>query len=237
MPACMPGPIRWGSSARSCCTLAGLGALLLSVTSACRNFTGPAPSLAVSPPGIEFSGAAQGQFPPAQAVSVYQIGTGGLRWTARADVPWLSLSAESGAAPALVWIEVSTVGLIPGSYSGTIAFSAARPGTGHVTVPVALEVRQVVSVTGRWVGVGATANLALTLTDSSGWVAGSGYVSPDVGHVTVAGTRRGSEVALNLAGAEGAVVTYIGSLVDDNATVGTLTGAGFSEARFALFRQ
>jgi hypothetical protein len=211
--------------------------MLLAAAGGCRNFAEPPAFLEVSPFRLTFSGVAQGQYPPAQALSIYQLGAGALHWAAQADVPWLSISPDSGTAPATAWIEARTDGMAPGGYSGRIVVVATGPGAGRASVSATLEVRQTASLTGRWVGVGTTANLAVSLADSGGIVTGSGDVSPNVGSVSIAGTHQGSTVSLNLTAAGGALVAYSGSLVDDNTMLGTLSGAGLSEVRFALYRQ
>ena len=218
--------------------VAALGAALLSAGSGCRNFAEPPPpSLAVSPLRLSFSSAADGQSPPTQALSIGQLGTGALRWTAQADAPWLSVSPDSGTAPSVVWIGATTAGLAAGSYTGTIAVSAAGPGAARVTVSVTLDLRLTPSLTGRWVGVGNTVNLAMTLADSNGSVTGLGTVSPNIGSVAIAGTHQGSVVSLTLTAQGGTVLTYAGSLVDDNAIVGPFGGSGVLGEQLTVFRQ
>ncbi|MBI5256668.1 MAG: BACON domain-containing protein [Burkholderiales bacterium] len=57
-------------------------------------------------------------------------------WTARASVPWLSLSPGSGVTPGTVAVQPLTAGLAAGTHHGTVLVTA--PGMAELSVPVSL---------------------------------------------------------------------------------------------------
>lgn len=209
----------------------------ITVMAACRNFGEPPTSLTASPLGLTFSGAADGLSPPSQPLAVDQLGPDKLDWTAAVNAPWLAVSPASGTAPAIAWVSVVTVGLSAGRYAATITLTAPGSANREVTVPVSLALDSAVSLTGRWVGVSDSLNLALDLSDSSGTVSGSGSFYPPLRPVTVAGTHHDSTVALTLTGPDSSVTTYTGSVVGDNAIVGALSGPGLTGLQMTVFRQ
>jgi Viral BACON domain len=217
-----------------------LGAILAAAVAAvgCRNFgEPPPPSLTASPPSLSFSGAADGQSPPTQALTVDQLGTGRLTWTARTDAPWLSVSPASDTAPAVAWVAVTAAGLAAGTYTGTITLASPGAANRQDSVPVTLTLGANLSLAGRWVGTSDSVNLALTLEQSGASVAGSGTFYPPLRALTVTGTYRSPAVALTLTAQDSTVTTFTGSLVGDNAILGTLNGPGLSGVQIAVFRQ
>lgn len=95
------------------------------------------PILRVSPGSLVFL-AVQGQSnPPSQTLSITNTGAGSLSWTAAEGLPWLSLSASSGAAPSSTSVSVDATGLSPGTYSGDVTFTSGgaqgSPRAIHVT--------------------------------------------------------------------------------------------------------
>jgi hypothetical protein len=207
------------------------------VVAACRNFGEPPTSLTASPPSLTFSGAADGLSPPSQPLAVDQLGPDRLDWTVAVDASWLAVSPASGTAPAVAWVSVVTVGLPAGRYAATITLTAPGSANREVAVPVALALDSAVFLTGRWVGVSDSLNLALDLADASGIVSGSGSFYPPLRPVTVTGTHHDSTVALTLTGQDSSVMTYTGSVVGDNAVVGRLSGPGVTGLQMTVFRQ
>jgi hypothetical protein len=96
-------------------------------------------SLVVSPGSIAFFGAA-GANTPATTLSITNGGTGVLSWTATSDSAWLAMNSNAGSAPSSVTISANVAGLANGSYNGNIAISSANALNSPVTVPVSLEV-------------------------------------------------------------------------------------------------
>jgi BACON domain-containing protein len=92
--------------------------------------------VAASPSALNFLQVAGSPAPPAQAITVMGDVAS---WTASADQPWIALSAASGAGGDTVSASVDTSGLAPGSYSGTIMFSAeGKTAKVSVSLTVAL---------------------------------------------------------------------------------------------------
>jgi hypothetical protein len=218
-----------------------LGAALIAAGNGCRNFGEPTPplppTLLVSPSSLTFSGAADGQSPPTRALTIDQLGSGRLAWTVQTDVPWLSVSSPSDSTPAVVWVSVSAVGMAEGSYAGKITVSSATAANRRVTMPVTLVLDPWLLLTGRWVGVSDSVNLALTVAESNGIVTGWGNFYPPLRPFEVTGTFRSPVASLTLTERDSTVTTFVGSLVGANAVLGTLTGGRLSNLRIAIFRQ
>ena len=64
----------------------------------------------------------------------------GPSWTAFENLPWLELSRTSGTAPAIVFADVDTTGLLPGVYEGAITVSATGALGSPKEVPVKLTI-------------------------------------------------------------------------------------------------
>ncbi len=68
---------------------------------------------------------------------------GALEWTVASDVPWMSLTPESGISsgdPVPVTVNIDATGLPQGSYTGTISIEAADALNSPQSVPVAIAV-------------------------------------------------------------------------------------------------
>lgn len=101
------------------------------------------PVITVDPAGGLGFGADQGGAnPPRQRLTVVNTGGGTLKWTASADVSWLSVSPNTANVPSgtsvLTSVSVNISGLGAGIYNGTITLSA--PNATSVQVPVQLEI-------------------------------------------------------------------------------------------------
>jgi subtilisin family serine protease len=99
-----------------------------------------APRIAVEPVSLSFSAVVGEDAPPAQNLSITNVGGGTLQWEASVDVPWLQLGAASGTAPSELAVSVLIEGLEPGSYEGSITITAPDALNSPVVVPVALTV-------------------------------------------------------------------------------------------------
>jgi hypothetical protein len=171
-------------------------------------------------------------------LTIDQTGVAALAWTAVGDAAWLSVSPASGTSPIVAWVSVATAGLAVGSYTGTITLSSSGAANRRLTVPVTLALGPNLSLTGRWVGVSDSVNLAVTLEESSlGSLTGSGSLYPPLRTVIVTGAYLSPSVALALTGPGSTLTTFSGSLAGANAIVGTLNGPGSFSSPIALFRQ
>ena len=75
--------------------------------------TQPGPTLDAGPTPLSFTHRYAQPAPPAQGISIRNIGSGVLNWTASTDAPWLGLSATSGSAPTEMLVSVDPTGLDP----------------------------------------------------------------------------------------------------------------------------
>jgi hypothetical protein len=121
------------------------------------------PVLSVQPASLTFGGAVGGPNPAAQPLTISNVGTGTLSWSASDDAGWLNLDSTSGTAPSTVWASVNIGGLSAGTYQGDITVTG---GGGAQNSP------QVVSVT---LNV-ASSPLEFSTFDVSPSFAGAGQV-------------------------------------------------------------
>ena len=87
----------------------------------------PTPTIAFSPRSLTFQ-SDQGTSPAAQTLSITNSDTGDLAWQAEATTAsggnWLSVSPASGNAPSTLNVRVSSAGVQPGTYTGTITITS-----------------------------------------------------------------------------------------------------------------
>jgi uncharacterized protein (TIGR03437 family) len=100
----------------------------------------PALALAVSKTQLQFSCVAGGAAPAAQAVKIFNAGTGALSWTVTANSPWLSVSPASGAGTASLTVSVVPGGLSPSTYTGTVQVTAAGATGSPQTITVTFTI-------------------------------------------------------------------------------------------------
>jgi hypothetical protein len=98
------------------------------------------PTLQVRPAALTFNATVNGANPAGQTLEIANTGGGLLNWTAVADVPWLSLSANSGAAPAPITVNVNIAGLAAGTLQGRIIVSAQGANNSPQQISVTLVV-------------------------------------------------------------------------------------------------
>ena len=101
--------------------------------------------LEIDPGTLNFSAAATGLPPPAQAIRVTSqggSGSDGLIWTASVapGAPWLSLLPASGRTPSTVQVSTTPLGLLPGVYHGEIRFYEFNRAEVVTAVAVTLRV-------------------------------------------------------------------------------------------------
>lgn len=99
----------------------------------------PPPLLEVSPARVTFitSEGRQGTLP--QRVRIRNAGGGQLAWRARANTPWISVTPESGIAPAELVVNVDAASLAAGNYSGRVTIDAGRAAGSPAFVDVILS--------------------------------------------------------------------------------------------------
>ena len=99
------------------------------------------PVLAVTPSQLKFTAAVNKSAPPAQTVQISDASGGSIAWTAAATGgTWLKISPGSGTSATALSVSVVSSGLAAGSYTGTIAITAAGVQGSPKTVTVTLTV-------------------------------------------------------------------------------------------------
>jgi hypothetical protein len=99
--------------------------------------TPPPPTLSLSSSSLSFAGTSGGANPAGQGVTVSNIGTGTLTWTAASNQNWLTVSPASGTNTGTLTIGANLAGLGAGTYSGTVTVSgggSSKPITAVLTV-------------------------------------------------------------------------------------------------------
>jgi hypothetical protein len=98
--------------------------------------------LRVSPAGLAFI--LEGRSPAApQQLRIRNLGSGTLRWTARAADPWVRVSPASGSGPAVLSVEIDGARLTPGRHQSRITVEASDADDSPVSVAVTVEVAAV----------------------------------------------------------------------------------------------
>ena len=97
------------------------------------------PSLSVFPASLSFSGTVGGTDSLAQTLTVSNIGTGTMSWTASDDASWLAVTPVSGESNGTaVTVSVSLTGLVAGTYNATVTVGATGASNSPKTIPVSL---------------------------------------------------------------------------------------------------
>lgn len=101
---------------------------------------GPPPpaELSVTPTLLAFTGVAGGTAPAAKHVTVSNVGSGSLNFTASDDAPWMSVTPTSGPAAQDITVSLDTSGLAAGTYTGTVTVAAAGANGSPKLIPVTL---------------------------------------------------------------------------------------------------
>jgi hypothetical protein len=98
------------------------------------------PTLGVNPGSLSFTAAPGGSNPQSQSLTVSNLGTGSLGWTANSSSSWLRVSPTSGTNAATLSASINISGLTVGTYTATIVVSAPAATNSPITVPVTLIV-------------------------------------------------------------------------------------------------
>jgi hypothetical protein len=94
--------------------------------------------LSTAPASLTFFGAV-GSNPLAQNITVSNVGSGNLGWSASDTSTWLNLSSTSGVAPATISVQPNINGLVTGNYNDTITISSPDVANSPATIPVSLQ--------------------------------------------------------------------------------------------------
>lgn len=110
-------------------------------------------SLGITPvPGLSASGYAGGPFGPNRLYRLTNESAGAIAWSATPDVAWVDVTPSSGNLAGHTTIDVAVdvngiaTSLLPGAYSGEVAFSNITEGAGQ-SRPLSLDVREPLVVT------------------------------------------------------------------------------------------
>jgi hypothetical protein len=97
------------------------------------------PVLQVSPDRLAF--ASGGAMPaPVQQVRVRNIGSGRLRWSARASEAWIRVSPASGDGPAVLSVDVDATRLPPGRHEGRVIVDAPDADDSPFSIAISVDV-------------------------------------------------------------------------------------------------
>ncbi len=96
------------------------------------------PEIGVSHDSMYFEGVAGQSPPPAQTLTIDNIGVGTLNWTASWNSSWLSVSPAFGTNLSVVQVFANTIGLSSGTYYDTITISDPNATNNPVLIPVTL---------------------------------------------------------------------------------------------------
>ncbi len=95
--------------------------------------------IASTPTNLHFF-SALGTSPAAQSVTVQNLGTGALLWTATSDSNWMSLSPTSGSAPGTLTFTPNGSSLPSGDNTANATLSSGNAANGSVIVPATVHV-------------------------------------------------------------------------------------------------
>ncbi len=99
------------------------------------------PVLDVNPTALNFVAAKGWSEPLTQTISINNIGTGSLDWSASESLSWLSLSEAAGTAPSTIDLVVDASGLSARTYNGSITVEAGSAQDSPQQVDVTLMVK------------------------------------------------------------------------------------------------
>ena len=97
-------------------------------------------TLTATPQTLAFAYTAGGAAPAAQTISIANVGSGTLSWTASASDFWLGVSAASGTAPSSLAVSVNPANLAAGTYTGSVQISSPGAAGSPASVAVTLVV-------------------------------------------------------------------------------------------------
>jgi uncharacterized protein (TIGR03437 family) len=103
------------------------------------------PLVNVSPTHLSFTYQGGGALPNPQFLALTSTGETCTFTVTSASSGWLTVGPSTGSTPANVTVQINPVGLLPGTYNGSITIAASIPGKGPtlnspITVPVTLTI-------------------------------------------------------------------------------------------------
>jgi hypothetical protein len=142
----------------------------------------PAPAISLSPGSIAVDAPVAGPNPTPPTLTLQNTGDARLKWTSTSNALWLSVSPSSGnlnkTESIVLTVSISTLGLLAGTYTGTLTFSDPAASNSPQTCTVTLHM----SATPR-IGVSPA-----SLT----WTAPEGGPNPSDQTVTIENTGTGT---------------------------------------------
>jgi M6 family metalloprotease-like protein/MYXO-CTERM domain-containing protein len=96
--------------------------------------------LSVEPRALSFATVVGGPVTPAQRLSVLNLGTGTMDWTAFCNPAWLLCSPASGSGNSVIDVRADPTGMPEGSYQGHILVTAPGAAGSPVEIPAQLQV-------------------------------------------------------------------------------------------------
>jgi hypothetical protein len=97
------------------------------------------PVLQVSPARLAFT-VTGGRPAPAQQARVRNLGSGTLRWSARASDAWIRVSPASGSGAAVLSVDVDATRLAPGRHEGHVTVEAPDADDAPFSIAVSVDV-------------------------------------------------------------------------------------------------
>ena len=101
------------------------------------------PRLSIDRVDLEFSATVNDDGPDSPTVQVDNVGPGMFSWTATEDIPWLTLTNNSGVQGDLLFMSIDTTGLVEDRYNGDIWVTAPDVNLGMQKIEVELDVHSV----------------------------------------------------------------------------------------------
>ena len=102
--------------------------------------TSPSYTMSAAPASLSFAYKIGGAAPVQQSVTINDTTPSPLPFTMSADQPWITLSATSGTAKAVVPFSVNTANLAAGTYTGHVSVSASGVTNSPLSISITLTV-------------------------------------------------------------------------------------------------
>jgi len=100
------------------------------------------PIIGFSKTALNFGTERNGTPTPAQTVTVSNLGTGTLNWTAAASADWISVTPAAGTGAGVLTIGIARTDLTAGDYSGSVTVTDAAASNSPATIAVSLHVTE-----------------------------------------------------------------------------------------------
>jgi Viral BACON domain len=99
----------------------------------------PPPTLGLSASAMNFTAISGQAGPAAQTLTISNLGSGTISWTATTDAPWLTVTSAGGSTPASTNVGINTTGLALGTFVGHVTITAAGVANSPQVLTVNLE--------------------------------------------------------------------------------------------------